>query len=157
LGEKKKACTCSSGAIERYVGKLSGPLLDRIDLHINVQSIEYDTIKNNDVGSNQSSQNLFEGIKKAIVRQQMRYAAPDMWNAYMQTDLIEKHCQLSVDAELLLKKAFEKLHLSMRGYHKILKIARTIADLADMDIIQTPHIQEAIMYRSFEKITQNMV
>lgn len=150
LGDKKKACTCSPAAIERYMQKLSGPLIDRIDIQIHVQSIEYDTLKEKVEGQT-SSKDLYQNVSIAVQKQQQRFKHAQLFNGNMQAHTIEKSCILSPKAEVLIKSAFEKLHLSMRGYHKILKVARTIADLENADIIDVTHIQEAIMYRSLDK------
>ncbi|HVX01476.1 MAG TPA: hypothetical protein VHA52_13720, partial [Candidatus Babeliaceae bacterium] len=83
--------------------------------------------------------------------QQARYGDSSLWNSNIGTDLIEKYCILTSEAEILMKKAFERLQLSMRGYHKILKVARTIADLEGKECIEPTHIQEAIMYRSLDQ------
>lgn len=149
-GDKKRRCSCASQTIARYLEKLSGPLLDRIDLQINVQSIEYDTIKSNPA-HNQSSKDLYVGVQNALNAQYTRFNSNNSWNAHMSSDQVDKYCPLSADAEVLIKKAFEVLHLSMRGYHKILRVARTIADLECKTIIEAPHIQEAIMYRSLDQ------
>lgn len=149
-GDKKRRCSCASQTIARYLEKLSGPLLDRIDLQINVQSIEYDTIKSNPA-HNQSSKDLYVGVQNALNAQYARFNSNNSWNAHMSSDQVDKYCPLSADAEGLIKKAFEVLHLSMRGYHKILRVARTIADLECKTIIEAPHIQEAIMYRSLDQ------
>lgn len=150
-GDKKKQCVCSSQLIARYLDKLSGPLLDRIDLQISIQSIEYETIKN-PTTSNQSSADLLVGITKAVDAQKKRSAqlGKMIWNAYLPAELIERVCPLSTEAERAVKKAFESLNLSMRGYHKLIKIARTIADLESHEIIQVAHIQEALLYRSLD-------
>ncbi len=150
LGDKKRRCTCSAIQIARYLEKLSGPLLDRIDLQINVQSIEYDTIKANS-NACQSSQDLFDGVQRALDAQYQRFALPTYWNSAMTSGQVDAYCILTPAAEAIIKKAFETLHLSMRGYHKILRVARTIADLENAQIIDTPHIQEAIMYRSLDQ------
>lgn len=155
LGDKKKTCYCSRLQIERYLEKLSGPLLDRIDLQISVQSVEYDTIKDTH-SSTQSSKSLYIAVDKAVKRQQDRFKDTKTFNAAMTTDQIEDHCQLTPGAESIMKQAFERLHLSMRGYHKILKVARTIADLSEIDTIDIPHIQEAIMYRSLDQTLEKM-
>jgi len=149
-GDKKRACHCSPQKIERYLNKLSGPLLDRIDVQINVKSIEYDTIKNKEISS-QSSAQMYETVRHALNIQYKRFGTTNMWNAHMNPQQIEKYCILTDAAETLIKQAFEKLHLSMRGYHKILKVARTIADLEQSTSIEVPHIQEAIMYRSLDQ------
>ena len=150
LGDKKRRCTCSSMNVARYLQKLSGPLLDRIDLQINVQSIEYDTIKSKIINS-QSSHDLFTGVQNALNAQRTRFGSNNQWNAYMNSDCVDAYCALTPDAEQIMKKTFEALHLSMRGYHKILRVARTIADIEKQTIIDVPHIQEAIMYRSLDQ------
>lgn len=149
LGDKKRQCICSSKQISRYIEKLSGPLLDRIDLQINVQSLEYDAIKDNYTGG-QTSHDLYINVKRAIEKQQKRFNNQTMWNSLMTTEQIENHCILTPEAEAILKKAFDILQLSMRGYHKTLKVARTIADIENSDQIDVPHIKEAIMYRSLD-------
>lgn len=150
LGDKKRHCICSPQQISRYLDKLSGPLLDRIDVQINVQSIDYDTIKNQNIKI-QTSQELFEGVQQALDMQAKRFGTDAKWNAHMLPDDVENYCILTESAEKLLKIAFEKLNLSMRGYHKILKVARTVADLEQSTTIDIPHIQEAIMYRSLDQ------
>jgi magnesium chelatase family protein len=149
-GDKKRACTCSKQAITKYLTKLSGPLLDRIDLQINVQSVDYDTIKDQTTKT-RSSADLFAQVSTALAMQKDRFGAAGKYNNSMQHDSIEKHCAMSASAEALLEKAFNVLRLSMRGYHKIIKVARTIADLAASPTIEAPHIQEAIMYRSLDQ------
>ncbi len=150
LGDKKRACYCSRQQISKYISKLSGPLLDRIDLQISVQSIEYDTIKAND-GAVQSSAQLFTPVQTAVAIQQERFKNQTTFNSTMPPDEIEQQCVLTAAAENTMKKAFDKLNLSMRGYHKVLKVARTIADLEETELIDVPHIQEAIMYRSLDQ------
>lgn len=148
FGDSKKKCVCTGRQISKYFNKLSGPLLDRIDLHVNVSSINYDEIKNTELKS-KSSKQMYADVIKAVEIQTKRLG--ETRNASMVSDQIEKYCVLSDDAEQLLKIAFEKLNLSMRGYHKILKIGRTIADLAESQNIEKQHIREAIMYRSLDK------
>lgn len=149
-GDAKRQCVCSQQQIERYTEKLSGPLLDRIDVQVSVQSVEYETIKNSD-HENISSAQLYEGVQRAVTAQRKRFANPSMWNAHMTPDLIEQHCVLTDAAEAIVEKAFNRLNLSMRGYHKLLKVARTVADIDGAEIIDTQHIQEAIMYRSLDQ------
>lgn len=149
-GDKKKRCVCAPQQITRYLNKLSGPLLDRIDLQIHVQSVEYDTIKNTDLPCTSSAE-LFAQVEIALGAQRKRFASASRFNNTMSTDELDKYCILSDDAEELIKLAFEKLRLSMRGYHKILKVARTIADLSGADIINATHMREAIMYRSLDQ------
>ncbi|HBS48545.1 TPA: magnesium chelatase [Candidatus Dependentiae bacterium] len=151
FGDKTKNCTCSSKQIEQYLGKLSGPLLDRIDLHVTVPTIKYEDLKSSALNE-KSSRNIYLEVEKAVTIQNKR--TPNLKNAHMSSDQVEKYCVLQKDAEDILKKAFEVLHLSMRGYHKVLKIARTIADLDNKELINKQHIQEAIIYRSFDQIFQ---
>lgn len=149
FGDKKRQCSCSRQQITKYISKLSGPLLDRIDLQISVQSIEYDSIKA--VSDTQSSVTLYEKVIVARTIQQQRFGNTHMYNNFMGADQVEKYCNLTDAAEVIIRKAFDKLNLSMRGYHKILKVARTIADLENHTEIDTVHIQEAIMYRSLDQ------
>jgi magnesium chelatase family protein len=155
FGDKKRQCTCSRQQIIKYISKLSGPLLDRIDLQVPVQSIEYDSIKA--TGDEQSSALLYEKVAVACATQEKRFGGTQVYNNFMTADQVEKHCILTPAAEEIIRKAFDKLNLSMRGYHKILKVARTIADLASHDIIDTVHIQEAIMYRSLDQYLEKEV
>ena len=147
--DKRKQCKCNSKQISRYLDKLSGPLLDRIDLQINIQSVDYDTIDNKQ-GNETSSEELSRQVQVAVKKQESRSTGRTTWNAYLSTDDIDKFCVLTPEAKELVKKAFDKLCLSMRGYHKLLKVARTIADLECSEIIDTPHIKEALMYRSLD-------
>lgn len=149
FGDKKRQCTCSRQQIVKYIGKLSGPLLDRIDLQVNVQSIEYDSIKA--AADTQSSAQLYEKVLVAQAIQEKRFGSSEINNNGMSADQVEKYCILTPAAESIMRKAFDKLNLSMRGYHKVLKVARTIADLVASDEIDVVHIQEAIMYRSLDQ------
>jgi len=152
FGDKTKKCNCTEKQITQYLGKLSGPLLDRIDLHVNVPAIKYDELKSSAQNELNSSQ-IYENVKKTIEVQKQRQGHKK--NALLKTDEIDKYCGLEKDAEDILKKAFDFLNLSMRGYHKILKIGRTIADIENSELISKKHIQEAILYRSFDKVFTN--
>lgn len=149
-GDKKHACTCTPQKIGSYMERLSGPLLDRIDLHISVQSVDYTTIKEAKQTETSSAQ-LYKAVERAIARQEQRFGCKTMWNSLMSPDMVDAYCVLTPEAENILKKAFDVLRLSMRGYHKILKVARTIADLQDADYIDVVQIQEAILYRSLDR------
>jgi magnesium chelatase family protein len=107
-------------------------------------------VKSDTVGALSSAQ-MREGVDRALQMQQQRFENNTDRNAHMTVDGIEKFCTVTDAAEILLKKAFEALNLSMRGYHKILKVARTIADIEQSSVIDVPHIQEAIMYRSLDQ------
>ncbi len=149
-GDKKRRCVCAPQQIARYLNKLSGPLLDRIDLQVHVQSIEYDMIKDTKTPT-ASSAKIYEGVACALEQQRKRFGTHSKYNNEMTSDEVDKHCQLTDDAEELIKLAFAKMHLSMRGYHKIIKVARTIADLAGVVMIEAKHMREAIMYRSLDQ------
>jgi magnesium chelatase family protein len=136
--------------VTKYMEKLSGPLLDRIDLHVSVQAVDYTTIKDTQAAQ-VSSAMLYEAVECAVSCQKKRFGTTAMYNSQMSAEMVETYCVLTPAAENVLKKAFDVLHLSMRGYHKILKIARTIADLQAHEYIDVTHIQEAIMYRSLDR------
>lgn len=148
-GDKKRKCNCNPLQITRYLNKLSGPLLDRIDLQVHVQSIEYDTIKEPTDGT--SSQELYKAVLRARATQEKRFGSPAKYNSMMSSDEVDQFCKLTDDAEELIKLAFQKMNLSMRGYHKIIKVARTIADLKGNDMIDKSDMREAIMYRSLDQ------
>lgn len=148
FGDAKKECSCSEQQVSRYLGKLSGPLLDRIDIHVNVSSVNFDDISDKKTQETSSS-DMFSNISRAVQVQRKRTQASA--NAHLSVSEVEHYCELSGDAHALIKKAFDVLKLSMRGYHKILKIARTIADLEDSDSIGRKHVQEALLYRSLDQ------
>jgi magnesium chelatase family protein len=129
--------------------KLSGPLLDRIDLQVYLPSVKYEETQKTQPAI--SSAELYAKVTTARERQLKRFGTDTMYNGYMTPEMIEEHCKVTQEAQNLIKKAFETLHLSMRGYHKLLKISRTIADLEDSDDILPKHVQEALMYRSLDK------
>ena len=150
FGSKDKECTCSSKAIEKYMGKISGPLLDRIDIQIEVSPVKYEKLENDD--KPESSEEIKKRVNNARKIQQERYKEKGIYsNAELTPKLLNKYCKLDEDGKLLLQNAFEKLNLSARAYGRILKVARTIADLADSNNISAEHIAEAIQYRSLDK------
>ncbi|HBL98385.1 TPA: hypothetical protein DDZ86_01940 [Candidatus Dependentiae bacterium] len=153
-GDKKRPCTCSPLQIRHYIDRLSGPLLDRIDLQVPVQAVNYETINKKSPAT--SSADLYKGVLNAIKRQAERFKDPRQFNAFMTPRQLNEFCILSEPAQLLVQQTFEKLGLSMRGYHKLLKISRTIADLEGMDVLELHHVQEAIMYRSLEQTLERM-
>ncbi|MBI2353328.1 YifB family Mg chelatase-like AAA ATPase [Candidatus Dependentiae bacterium] len=148
LGNKTNHCTCSSLQIQRYQDKLSGPLLDRIDIKIAIQAISYQDAISKNNGQETSSASLKEGVLKARDAQKKRFGNENKTNGSMSAQEVEQFCILTEPAEQLMKKAFEKLNMSMRGYHKTLKVARTIADIQGSEKIEVAHIQEAIIYKS---------
>ncbi len=148
LGDKRKACVCSYGSINAYLKKLSGPLLDRIDIQVLVPPVEYSALTSQEVSV--SSKDLFKPIERALIRQKERFPDSSIRNALMTPSHIEHFCSLTSGARNTIKNAFEKLAMSMRGYHKTLKIARTIADLQDSPSIHEEHLFEALSYRSLD-------
>lgn len=150
-GDKTNRCSCSRIHIDRYLGKLSGPLLDRIDLQISVESVDYDTMMSAQQDQTTSAL-LYVGVSHAYEMQKARCVSGSMiYNAHMPAAQVDAYCQLTPESKELIKKAFAKLNLSMRGYHKLLKVARTIADIAQSGMIEVAHIQEAMMYRSLDR------
>lgn len=150
-GSKDKECTCTQTQISKYIGKISGPLLDRIDLHIEVQSVKYDKL--NSSNKIETSKEIKERVNKARKIQLERYKEDNtiVSNSELTPKLIEKYCKLTNNGKKILEKAFEKLGLSARAYGRILKVARTIADLDNKTDIEEEHIAEAIGYRNLDR------
>lgn len=149
-GDSVRECTCTSGQIQAYLGKVSGPMLDRFDIHIEVPAIKYDDLSAGEKG--EASKSIRERVDKARKIQLARYINDGIYcNAQLTAALVEKHCVLTDESKALLKAAFENLGLSARAHNRILKVARTIADLDSSEYIQTTHIAEAIQYRSLDK------
>jgi len=144
-------CRCTPTAIQRYHSKISGPLLDRIDIHIEVPALKYDELKSTAAG--ESSFDIRNRVNKAREVQLARYKGKKKiyCNAHLGSKDIRKHCAIDDEAQSLLKAAIERFGLSARAYDKVLKVARTIADLEGVDDIKTQHIAEAIQYRSLDK------
>lgn len=147
--DKKRTCSCTPQQISKYISKLSGPLLDRIDIQVHVPCVEYEMITG-PCAQEVSSEELFQPITTALATQRSRHHGQMLHNSELSPDQIETICITTPAAEKIVKLAFEKLRLSMRGYHKLLKIARTIADLEQSDLIDTSHIKEAMLYRSLD-------
>ena len=142
--------TSSQTEMQRYMNKLSGPLLDRIDIHIEVQKVEFEQLAEKRKG--ESSIEIRNRVLKAREIQAQRYKELDInYNAQMGPKEIEKYCDLDSTCQQLIKNAMEKLNLSARAYDRILKVARTIADLDDAENISPAHISEAIQYRSLDR------
>jgi magnesium chelatase family protein len=148
--DPKKACRCHPNKIAKYMGKISGPLLDRIDIHIEIPAIKYKELT--DTKDAESSAVIKERVENARALQRVRFKEDKIfYNAQMNTRLIKKYCSLNDEAKELLKMAMNELGLSARAYDKILKVSRTIADLAKADMILAEHISEAIQYRSLDR------
>lgn len=149
-GTDDNKCHCSEQMISRYVGQISGPLLDRIDLHIEVKPVEYKKISSDE--QCETSAQIKSRVNKARKIQLERYKELNIYsNSELTPSLINKYCKLDTNSKELLRKAFEKLGLSGRAYGRILKVARTIADLDDSENIKQTHIAEAIQYRSLDR------
>ena len=147
--------TSSIAEMQRYMNKLSGPLLDRIDIHIEVPKVEFEQLSDKRKG--ESSSDIRERVIMARKIQELRFKEQDIhYNAQMGPKMIEKHCELDTNSEQLLKTAMEKLNLSARAYDRILKVARTIADLSNTEKISSVHIGEAIQYRSLDREFWNL-
>ena len=149
-GVVDKECTCTPQAIAKYIGKISGPLLYRIDIQIEVSSIPYEKLQQEK--TSQNSEKIKNRVNRARILQRERYAKEKIYsNSSLTPKLIQKYCKLDQESKNLLEKAFEKMNLSARAYSRILKVARTIADLEGKEQIQKYHIAEAIQYRSLDK------
>jgi len=148
--DPRKACTCNAAKIQAYTNKISGPLLDRIDIHITVPAVQYRDL--NDPGITESSEKIKQRVEAARMTQRDRLKPEGIfYNAAMNTKQIKKYCALENEAQGLLKMAMNELGLSARGYDKVLKVSRTIADLSGSEVISTEHISEAIQYRSLDR------
>jgi magnesium chelatase family protein len=147
FGDPINECTCSMGVISRYQRRISGPLLDRIDIHIEVPSVDYEKLTDDRTG--EPSVSIRERVEAARERQRERFAGSErlVSNADMGPAEIREVCVVDDAGKGLLRAAMQQLHLSARAYHRILKLARTIADLAGADSIETAHLAEAIQYR----------
>lgn len=149
LGDPLHECTCSQGNIDRYLGKISNPLLDRIDIHIEVAPVEYKDLKAEN--EEESSSAIRERVKNARNIQLQRFKNEKIFsNSQILNKDIKKHCKLLPSSEAIMKQAFLKYKFSGRTYNKLLKVSRTIADLDGKESIQDKHILEAIRYRTLD-------
>jgi len=145
-GDPTRPCTCSSTAVTRYQKRISGPLMDRIDIHIQVPRVEYQKLR--DLKPGESSADVRARVEAARERQRERFAGTDIAsNADMRPAQIRKYCALDEECQTLMKTAMRQLQLTARAYHRVLKLARTIADLAGEDKISQVHLAEALQYR----------
>jgi magnesium chelatase family protein len=148
--DPRRACRCSPQKIASYMTKISGPLLDRIDIHIELPAIKYKELSDNREA--ESSAAIKTRVEQSRERQRGRFRGDRIFsNAQMGTRLIKRHCALDEQAQELLKMAMTELGLSARAYDKILRVSRTIADLAGSENIKPEHLSEAIQYRSLDR------
>ncbi|MGH8014698.1 MAG: YifB family Mg chelatase-like AAA ATPase [Candidatus Zixiibacteriota bacterium] len=150
-GDQNHECTCSSGEIQKYMSKISGPLMDRIDIHIIVPSVKFKELSSEARG--EKSEAIRERVNRARKRQQLRFSGEKkiFCNAHMESRDIRKYCKIDEKSQALLSMAISRQGLSARAYDRILKVARTIADLANSDNIEMTHIAEAVHYRSLDR------
>jgi magnesium chelatase family protein len=152
----QKTCHCGQTKIKNYLGKISAPLLDRIDLHITVAQLKYSDLSD-ETQEAESSAQIRQRVEEAREKQAQRFTAAGentpgiFYNAQMPHKLIRQHCLLDNEAQKFLRMAVEELSLSARAYDKILKVSRTISDLAGSENIRSAHLAEAIQYRSLDR------
>ncbi len=147
----EKECVCTTGMVQKYLNKISGPLLDRIDIHIEVVPVPFKELSK--IQTSENSDTVRKRVIAAREIQSKRFAdSPDVYsNAQMSSKQIRTHCQIDEAGQVLLKNAMERLGLSARAYDRILKVSRTIADLANSENIKPEHLAEAIQYRSLDR------
>ncbi len=150
FGDESNRCSCSASQIKNYIGKISGPLLDRIDLHVEVKPVKFNDLS--DEIKSESSSSIKARINKAREIQMKRYSKDGIYfNSQLRPRQINLYCKIGVQEKAILKNAFEKFNLSARAFNRILKVARTIADLEGSENINAVHIAEAIQHRSLDK------
>lgn len=136
--------------IEKYINKISGPLLDRFDIHIEVPMVKYENLESS--STSETSETVKNRVNAARELQKERYKDYNIFsNSELSSNMIDLYCKLNNESKVIMEKAFNKLGLSARAYNKILKVARTIADLDNSENILTHHLTEAIQYRSLDR------
>ncbi len=149
LGDSSRDCSCTPPQIARYRARISGPLLDRIDLHVEVPRVTFNELDNQT--SSESSAVIRQRVERARASQRQRFGDPEGCNARMRGREVRQHIRLESEAKHFLREAFTKLALSARAHDRILKVARTIADLADTEVVRVEHLAEAIHYRALDR------
>ena len=149
-GDPKHECTCTPPQIQKYMSKISGPMLDRIDIHVEVPSVSYSDLASD--SAEESSEQIKKRVEKARLVQHERYKEEGIYtNSQLSSSMIRKYCRISPEIKEVLRGAFDNLGLSARAHDRILKVARTIADLEGAEEITVNHIAEAIQYRSLDR------
>jgi magnesium chelatase family protein len=146
LGDPTRTCKCSAKAAARYKKKLSGPLLDRIDLTLNMRRLSFDQLHDDEVDFKLDE--LYEGVLRARLAQKKRFGSSVKLNSDLEPDEVREACRIDGASRELLKLSMEEFQLSARGYHRVLKVARTVADMKGSERIQYPHLLEALQYRT---------
>jgi magnesium chelatase family protein len=150
LTDPKRSCKCTPNQVEKYLSRISGPLIDRIDIHIDVPAVPYDQLASDRDGTDSAA--LRQQVINARQIQSQRFADTVIFtNAQMNSRQIRQFCKLDDSCRTLLKQAVYELGLSARAHDKVIKIARTIADLDAAENIQSPHVAEAIQYRRLDR------
>jgi len=144
-GDATRECRCTPGQIQQYLGKISGPLLDRIDIHVEVPAVPYQELRGG--GAAESSAAIRERVEAARAVQQRR----GYYNARMPSREIRKECALDASGERTLEMAVRRMGLSARAHDRILKVARTLADLGGSEAVVAKHVAEAVQYRSLDR------
>jgi magnesium chelatase family protein len=150
-GNSSAECSCNSGQIQKYVGKISGPLLDRIDIHVEVPAVKYNELTSKRAGENSRTIRQRVILARAVQAERFKQRKGLFGNADMESKEIKEFCLIDQTGEDLLKMAMSRLGLSARAYDRILKVSRTIADLAGSSEIHPEHLSEAIQYRSLDR------
>jgi len=150
FGDSQRPCSCRQDQVQRYLQRISGPLLDRIDIHIEVPRLKHEELMGQSTG--EPSRAIRQRVQSARRAQQQRFSGSGVYtNATMQSKQLRQYCPLATEVRELLKTAIQQIGLSARAYDRILKLSRTIADLAGSEAIQMPHVAEAIQYRTLDR------
>jgi magnesium chelatase family protein len=152
-GDPVKECTCTTTTIQRYQKKISGPLLDRIDIHVEVPRVEYDKLADRRLGETSASIRARVEAARKLQRERFKEVRGVSCNAEMRPAEVREFCELDAAGQSLIKAAMRQMHLSARAYHRILKLSRTIADLAGSERIEAAHLAEAVQYRPRTSLT----
>lgn len=150
FGHPSRPCTCAAKSVDKYLGRISGPLLDRLDLHIEVPPVEFDELTGTENGENSAAIKKRVELAREIQRGRFE-GTPIHSNSGIPASILRDVCRTTPAAEQLLRKAFERLGLSARAYDRVLKVSRTIADLDESELIDVRHAAEAVQYRSLDR------